>query len=328
MKLSAPAAALALSSSLSLGVASAAPQTELTVNGGFETGDTSSWVSFPTPNSTFAATSDASSGSFGGEVFNPDQTTAAVIKQANLGVGAVSAGDVVTISFSAKGTFANGGVAFAEFFSEINGGGVSAAEILTGGPLNLTSSWQPFTFTAVAGSDVSGGVTLQFAVVNGANSGSLAQFFVDDVSVTLPGLGTNYCGANQNSLGIAASISAQGSSIVADNNLTLAASGLAPNSFGFFLTSQTTGFAQNPGGSQGNLCLGGSIGRYVGAGQIQQADAAGGISLLLDLTTIPQPTGFVAAVSGDTWSYQAWYRDSVAGQATSNFTDGLTVDFQ
>ena len=68
-------------------MASAAPQTDLAVNGGFETGDTSSWTEFGTPNSTFAATSDANSGAFGGEVFNPDQTTAAVIKQANLGVG-------------------------------------------------------------------------------------------------------------------------------------------------------------------------------------------------------------------------------------------------
>ncbi len=327
MKLSAPTL-LAVPVALSLGVATAAPQTDLTTNGGFETGDTSSWVSFPTPNSTFAATTDASSGSFGGEVFNPDQTTAAVIKQANLGGGVVSPGDVITISFSAKGTFANGGVAFAEFFSEINGGGVSSAEILTGGPLNLTSSWQPFVFTAVAGSDVSGGVTLQFAVVNGANSGSLAQFFVDEVSVTLPGLGANYCGANQNSLGLEASISAQGSAVASDNNLTLVASSLAPGSFGFFLTSQTTGLASNPGGSQGNLCLGGSIGRYVGPGQIQQADSVGEIALPLDLTAIPQPTGFASAAAGDTWSFQAWYRDSVAGQPTSNFTDGLTVDFQ
>ncbi|MDG1050934.1 MAG: hypothetical protein P8M11_01415 [Planctomycetota bacterium] len=312
----------------SASVAAATPQAELAANGGFESGDTSSWAYFGTPNSTFSATADASSGAFGGQVFNPDQTTAAVIKQANLGVGAVSSGELVTITFSAKGTFANGGVAFAEFFSELSGGGVSSSEILGGGPLNLTGAWQLFSFTAVAGSDVSGGVTLQFAVVNGANSGSLADFLVDDVSVTIPGLGVNFCAANANSLGVAASMAAQGSSRAADNDLTLAANGLAAGSFGFFLASRLTGLTSNPGGSQGNLCLSGSIGRYVGPGQIQQADSGGGITLMLDLLAVPQPTGFVAVAAGEAWSFQAWYRDSVAGQATSNFTDGLTVTFQ
>ncbi len=313
---------------LTAGAASAAPQANLVANGGFETGDTSSWVDLGTPNSTFNVTSDSNSGSFGAEIFNPDQTSAAVIKQVNLGAGLLAPGDLVTISFAAKGTFANGGVAFAELFSEIAGGGVSSSEILTGAPLNLTGSWQSFSFTAAAGPDVSGGLTLQFAVVNGANNGSLAQVFLDDVAITPPGLGVNYCTANANSLGLAASMSAQGSSVASDNNLTLAAADLVSNSFGFFLTSRSTGLATNPGGSQGNLCLGGSIGRYVGAGQIQQADSTGTITLPLDLTMIPQPTGFVAATSGDTWSFQAWYRDSIGGQATSNFTDGLTINFQ
>ena len=36
-----------------------------------------------------------------------------------------------------------------------------------------------------------------------------------------------------------------------------------------------------------------------------------------------------AAVSaGETWSFQAWYRDAVAGTATSNFTDGYEIMFQ
>ncbi len=46
----------------SASVAAATPQAELAVNGGFESGDTSSWAYFGTPNSTFSATADASSG--------------------------------------------------------------------------------------------------------------------------------------------------------------------------------------------------------------------------------------------------------------------------
>ncbi|MEM1329953.1 MAG: hypothetical protein AAGG07_05275 [Planctomycetota bacterium] len=158
---------------------------ELTSNGGFETGDTSDWVSFPTANSTFNITSDANSGDWAAEVFNNDLAASAVVKQANLGIGLVNPGDEITISFAAKGEGAIGGVAFAEFFSEIDGGGVSAGEILGGAPLMLTSDWQTFNFTAIAGPDVSGGVTLQFAAVTGAAQGSVSVLFIDDASVTI-----------------------------------------------------------------------------------------------------------------------------------------------
>ena len=97
--------------------------------------------------------------------------------------------------------------------------------------------------------------------------------------------------------------------------------------FSFFLTSRTQGFSANPGGSQGNLCLAGAIGRYVGPGQIQSSGATGSITLQLNLGAMPQPTGPVAAVAGQTWNFQAWYRDAVAGTPTSNFTDGLRVTF-
>ncbi|MEM6569520.1 MAG: hypothetical protein AAF957_13990 [Planctomycetota bacterium] len=141
------------------------------------------------------------------------------------------------------------------------------------------------------------------------------------------GVGTNYCMANPNSSGSTSSMSGIGTDLASANNLTLQADNVPTNAFGFFLTSQTQGFAMNPGGSQGNICLAGSIGRYVGPGQIQQAGANGLIDLRLDLTMIPQPNGFVAAMAGQTWNFQAWYRDSVMGSATSNFSDGLEVTF-
>ena len=158
---------------------------ELTNNGGVEAGDTSGWESFPTANSTFLVTNDANSGSFAAEVFNNDLASGAVVKQANLGIGVVNAGDEITVSFAAKGEGAVGGVAFAEFFSEIDGGGTSSAEILGGAPLALTSEWQTFTYTVIAGADVSGGVTLQFAAVTGGAPGSVSVLFLDDVSVSV-----------------------------------------------------------------------------------------------------------------------------------------------
>jgi hypothetical protein len=142
------------------------------------------------------------------------------------------------------------------------------------------------------------------------------------------GVGTNFCTANPNSTGQTGLISGTGSASVAANNLTLAASRLPNNSFGYFLTSTTEAVTPNPGGSQGILCLGGQIGRYNGAGQIQNSGATGSFSLLLNLTMIPTPTGFVAAVAGQTRSFTTWHRDSVGGVATSNFTNGLRVTFQ
>lgn len=142
-------------------------------------------------------------------------------------------------------------------------------------------------------------------------------------------LGTRYCTpAVANSTGQSAEIVAQGSLSVAANQLTIGAQQLPLSSFGYFLTSQTTAFTPNPGGSQGNLCLGGAIGRFVGPGQIQNSGSTGQIGLPVDLTALPTPTGPVQGMAGQTWSFQAWYRDSVGGNATSNFTDGLSLTLQ
>ena len=142
-------------------------------------------------------------------------------------------------------------------------------------------------------------------------------------------LGTSYCGPGvPNSTGNSGEMSATGSLVVANNNVTLLASSLPNNAFGYFLTSRTQGMVPQPGGSLGVLCLGGNIGRYTGPGQIQNTGMTGEFDLLLDLTQMPTPTGFVAAAAGETWNFQAWHRDSVGGAAVSNFTDGLQLDLQ
>ena len=158
---------------------------ELAVNGGFEAGDTSGWADFTVPTQSFLAGGDAATGSFAGEIFNNVITSGAVVKQANVGIGTVNPGDEIQISFKAKGDFLNGGVLFAEFFSEIDGGGTSSAQILSGGPLFVASEadYQTFNFTVFAGPDVSGGITLQFAAVTGGAQGSFALAKIDDVSI-------------------------------------------------------------------------------------------------------------------------------------------------
>ena len=141
------------------------------------------------------------------------------------------------------------------------------------------------------------------------------------------GVGTPSCSSTVNSTGAVSCLAGTGSASVGSNNLTLVATGLPAYVFGYFTTSTVQGFVMNPGGSEGNLCLGGSIGRYVGAGQIQQSDAAGRFSLLLDLANTPQPSGSVAISNGETWTFQAWHRDANAAGVTSNLTNGLEVVF-
>ena len=56
------------------------------------------------------------------------------------------------------------------------------------------------------------------------------------------------------------------------------------------------------------------------------AGQGGRFLLTLDLAQIPQLAGLVSVQSGDTWHYQAWYRDTNPG-ATSNFSDAVSVTF-
>ncbi len=143
-----------------------------------------------------------------------------------------------------------------------------------------------------------------------------------------PGIGDLYCSPSfANSTGLPATIEARGSALLANADYRLIAGQLPPNTLGFFLCSEASGAIIQPGGSQGILCLSGSIGRVVG-GQVLNSGFFGGFAVDVDLTSLPQPTGSVAVVSGETWHFTAWFRDAVGGQATSNFTDGWVTTFQ
>ena len=140
--------------------------------------------------------------------------------------------------------------------------------------------------------------------------------------------GTICSPAVPNSSGLSGCIRASGSASVSANDLVLEARDLPLNSFGFFLTSDVLALTPNPGGSMGILCLGGSIGRYVGPGEIRNSGALGVFSLAVDLTRHPTPTGSVAVAPGDTWNFTAWFRDvDPTGASTSNFTSVIEITF-
>ncbi len=141
-------------------------------------------------------------------------------------------------------------------------------------------------------------------------------------------IGSGYCGpAPTNSTGRPGTISAMGSMEVTAFDVALRATNLPPFAIGLFLASQTQGFVPTVGGSVGNLCLGGAIGRFVAPGQVNAASFDGALELRLDLAAIPQGNGTVPILAGQTWNFQTWYRDTVQGTATSNFTGGVSVLF-
>ncbi len=85
-------------------------------------------------------------------------------------------------------------------------------------------------------------------------------------------------------------------------DVTHTARHLPVHSIGVFVTS----LAQAPGAglsnSQGTLCLGGDLGRFVGPGRIQSAGFHGAIALNIDLNARPTSWSLVSVLPGETWN--------------------------
>ncbi|MEM9381853.1 MAG: hypothetical protein AAGB93_17995 [Planctomycetota bacterium] len=136
--------------------------------------------------------------------------------------------------------------------------------------------------------------------------------------------GQPYCAGVANSSGRAAEIQAVGTPLVAENELYLRCVDMPTGTFGYFLTSTSQGMVMNPGGSQGNLCLAGAIGRFIA--NVGNSGSTGSIEVRIDVQAIPQPTGAVAAVAGQAWNFQCWFRDANPS-VTSNLSNGIEVTF-
>jgi hypothetical protein len=163
----------------------------IAVNGGFETGTFDGWETFPGGGIQSIVTDNPSSGTYAANLVVPvrtqgDPAVDNLIKNSNLEAGNLTPGAAVTVSFDMRGTLSGaGGVVFAEFFSELIGGGVSRAEIFSGGPLALTADWTKYTFNTTLGPDVSGGVTLQLKASCGPVEGCGVDVFFDNVSIVI-----------------------------------------------------------------------------------------------------------------------------------------------
>lgn len=143
---------------------------------------------------------------------------------------------------------------------------------------------------------------------------------------TLANLVTPYCRpAEINSTGRSGTLRSSGCGTLAANNLVLTATDLPVNQVGIFLTSRTTNLVPFAGGGQGTLCLGGAIGRF--SSQAASTGPAGELTLQVDANQLPIPGGSHTVAPGETWNFQAWFRDTNPGP-TSNFTDAVEVTFE
>ena len=196
------------------------------------------------------------------------------------------------------------------------------------------SVWDPagppvvpsFDLVTLAGSTVDFGGTLQPILFLEESVQDRLVCRVDRLRIEAASLGTRTCSpAVPNSTGASALLLATGTATPTSQDLALRALGLPPGEFVLFLTSATSGNLPGAGGSQGTLCLGSPLGRFAAPGQLTTAGAAGTAELTIDPTNLPLAGGTPIA-PGETWHFQAWYRDANT-QPTSNLTDAVAVRF-
>jgi formylglycine-generating enzyme required for sulfatase activity len=70
-----------------------------------------------------------------------------------------------------------------------------------------------------------------------------------------------------------------------------------------------------------------SVGRFDSAGVLQNLAGTSTTGSGYDVPPTVPDTVPVTIMAGDTWHFQLWYRDTPAGQGTSNFSTGLSVTF-
>ena len=145
-------------------------------------------------------------------------------------------------------------------------------------------------------------------------SGYVIEF--DTGGLCVSGLGTKYCSAGTNSIGLEAQICADGSVSISDDELYLRCFDLPPGKVGMFFYGTQPVLAVLGNGFR---CVGGNVQRMR---PLQVAGSDGRALLRIDLSAAPYATDFLP---GGTSYFQFWYRD---GMGSSNLTDALQLTFE
>ena len=151
------------------------------------------------------------------------------------------------------------------------------------------------------------------ADLGAATSGALLRAGVQDR------LGEAYCAGQRNSRDAVAALTARGSILAADGDLSIDAAGLPVGTTCLLIAGPDRGFAPAVGGGQGDLCLDGSLVRFNAL--LQFADPIGRTSMTLDFQSLPPG---VSGTAGETLCFQLWYRD-LDPTPTSNTSDAIEV---
>jgi subtilisin family serine protease len=154
------------------------------------------------------------------------------------------------------------------------------------------------------------------AVDKAGNAGSAAHsgpYFLGEAKVT------NYCNSNLNSTGMMAHLGTQGPVCLANDQFTLHTINVPLNQWGHYFFGVNKANVPFFGGSQGILCVGGPIIRFIK--DVKNSGSAGTITLSPDMNDLPNGANFLP---GSTWNFQLWYRDKNPGN-TSNTSNAIEV---
>jgi len=136
-------------------------------------------------------------------------------------------------------------------------------------------------------------------------------------------LGQALCSpATPNSTGVQGELVAEGFDQVFANELVLRGTHLPIGQFSMLVGSTATTPPATVSNSAGFL----SLVRPVGS--TGPAPDIGTVIFQPNLEAMPQQGSFVAAMAGETWTFQGWHRDVMGGAVTSNFTTAVSVTLQ
>ncbi len=187
---------------------------------------------------------------------------------------------------------------------------------------NLGLSWASHSISGAAiqsaGAALGANMRVRFTANDGGTQ-SIVEAGLDGFKVTgvvCDGLGVSYCSSTPNSSGAAAVITTTGSASLAANNLVLRAAPVPMVSNGLFFFGANA--VQVPFGN-GVRCVASPTVRFPSAPAV-----AGALERVIDNTVHPASTHFAAGV---TLNFQAWFRDSGAGGANFNLSDGYRITF-
>jgi hypothetical protein len=159
--------------------------TGLASNSDFETGTDSGWIRFQNGGLAVLDNTRNNGGSWSGRLETNGASNPA-FKQEAIGVGAVAAGDKITIAFDHIGSMGGEGGVFNVLLFGEGANGASFTHVFNPTPA-LTDAWSRFSgsFTIPAGTDVSGGISFLIETVCGGAAGCTVTANIDNVSVTV-----------------------------------------------------------------------------------------------------------------------------------------------